>query len=83
MPSRTALTVNAARLGVVEGRVVDLRVVEHSLGRDAADVEARATERAALLDACGLCGPPFASSARSGVCRSASGPEGRLALRPS
>jgi hypothetical protein len=49
-----ALTVNSTLSKVVLRLVVFVRVVEHSLGRDAADVETCAAERSTLLNACRL-----------------------------
>lgn len=65
--------------------MVDLRVVEHSLGRDAADVQARSAERAALLDACGLSGRAVCQfgTVHGGLGSRGCGVRGARTLRPS
>lgn len=47
-------TFNTALLEVMLRLMVQVRVVEHGLGRNAADIQARPAQRAALLDTCRL-----------------------------
>lgn len=51
---RDGADVNPAVLEVVLSLVVEVRVVQHGLGRDASDVEAGTSKRATLLDTGGL-----------------------------
>ena len=48
------LTFNAALLEVMLCLMVQVRVVEHGLGRDAANVQTCSTEGTTLLDTCRL-----------------------------